>query len=295
MSLSAQLKQPNGLRVAAAYAVVASLLLQVAAVVLPALMLSASTVTFTTLLLLGFSVAIVIAWAFEVVHNRGAAASAPPTSLYARRLARHPARLLPLPILLVSVAALADEAAAPGVAGTTVTATGYYYAMRDQPDFGVGVAALDHGSWHLETRYNYEAHDATSAFVGWKFAGGDELTFEVTPLIGALFGSARGVIPGLEASVVHRQFDAYVEAELVHDLDEHSSSFFYAWTELAWTPVPWLRLGLVGQRTRIVDTSRDLQRGVFAQVSARNTTFGVYAFNPDADSGFVVATLGISF
>src|SRR6476469_1777347 len=76
--------------------------------------------------------------------------------------------------------------------------TGFYYAMRDQPDFGVGVASLDRGSLHLEAR------NATSVFAGWKFAGGDTVNVEATPIIGALFGAARGVMPGLEASVSWR-------------------------------------------------------------------------------------------
>ena len=104
--------------------------------------------------------------------------------------------------------------------------TGYYYAMRDQPDFGVGVAALDRGPLHLEARYNYEARNATSVFAGWKFAGGDELTFEVTPIVGGLFGAARGIVPGAEASVAWRDFDAYIEAEYVRDLEDASASYY---------------------------------------------------------------------
>ena len=122
--------------------------------------------------------------------------------------------------------------------------------MRDQPDFTVGVASLNHGSLHFEARYNYEAHDAGSAFVGWKFAGGDTVTFELTPIVGALFGSARGFVPGFEASIAYGSLDAYIEAEYVHDLEQSSPSYYYAWSELGWTPMEWLRIGLVGQRTR---------------------------------------------
>ncbi len=144
-----------------------------------------------------------------------------------------------------------------------------YYAMRDQPDFGVGVASLDRGPLHLEARYNYEARDSGSAFVGWKFAGGDTVSYEVTPIIGGLFGAARGVVPGLEVSVGWRTFDVYVEAEYVRDLDDSSASYYYAWSELGWKPVDWLRVGLVGQRTRTIDNGRDLQRGIFGQVIRR--------------------------
>jgi hypothetical protein len=56
-------------------------------------------------------------------------------------------------------------------AGWSGAITGYYYAMRDQPDFGVGVATLERGGLHLEARHNYEARDSASTFVGWKFEG----------------------------------------------------------------------------------------------------------------------------
>jgi hypothetical protein len=173
--------------------------------------------------------------------------------------------------------------------------TGYYYAMRDEPDFGVGVATLDYGRLHLEGRWNYEATDAGSAFVGWKFAGGEAVTFEITPIVGVLFGTARGVVPGVEASVAWGPFDAYLEAEYVDDRRQPGSRYYYAWSELAWNPTEWLRVGLAGQRTQTVDTGRDFQVGAFAQVTWRKVTASVYAFNPDAASRYVIGSLGVSF
>ncbi len=178
---------------------------------------------------------------------------------------------------------------------TTLALTGFYYAMRDQPDFGVGVASLNHGSLHLEGRYNYEARDAGSVFAGWKFAGGDAVSFEVTPILGGLFGAAHGVIPGVEASVAYGTLDAYVEAEYVYDLAQHSASYFYAWSELGWKPAPWLRLGLAGQRTREIENGRDLQRGAFTQLFIDKATLGIYAFNPDSGSRYVIVSLGVQF
>ncbi len=173
--------------------------------------------------------------------------------------------------------------------------TGSYYAMRDEPDFGVGVASVNRGSLRFEARYNYEAKHATSAFVGWKFAGGDTVTYEVTPIAGALVGAAHGVIPGVEASVAYGKVDAYVEAEYVIDRDNSADNYFYAWSELGWRPVEWLRVGLVGQRTRIVHNDRDLQRGIFGQLALGSVTVGVYAFNPDAASRYTIVSIGVAF
>lgn len=177
----------------------------------------------------------------------------------------------------------------------SASASASYYAMRDQPDFTVGVAAIERGSLRIEGRYNYEARDGASLFAGWKLEGGDEVKWQVTPLAGALFNKARGFVPAVEASVSAGSFDAYVEAELVHDLESHESSFVYAWSEAAWSPSKWLRVGLVGQRTRIVETERDIQRGAFVQLVGERVSLAAYAFNPDTAARYWVVSLAARF
>jgi hypothetical protein len=182
---------------------------------------------------------------------------------------------------------------APDAPVLSASITGLYYAMRDEPDFGVGVAAINRGPLRFEARYNYEARASTSAFIGWKFAGGDPVAFEVTPIAGALFGATHAAIVGVEASVAYRAFDAYVEAEHVdgHDTD----AYFYIWSEIGFRPVEWLRVGLVGQRTRIVHNDRDLQRGAFVQATIGRVTVGLFAFNPDASSRYTILSVGTAF
>jgi hypothetical protein len=67
MSLIAELKRRNVFRVAAAYAIVAWLLIEVASVVLPTFKAPEWVMQVCTfLLILGFPVALVFAWAFEL-------------------------------------------------------------------------------------------------------------------------------------------------------------------------------------------------------------------------------------
>jgi len=186
----------------------------------------------------------------------------------------------------------ADDEAADGVhAGATFS----YYAMRDQPDFSMGVATLDRGRLHLEARYNYEGRDAASAFAGWKLEGGDEARWQVVPIAGVLFNKARGAAIGFEAAASAGRFDAYVEAEAVRDLEARDASYLYAWSEIGWLATKWLRIGLAGQRTRLVDSGRDVQPGAFAQVLAGPATIAVYAFDPDRGSRYFVVALAGRF
>jgi TolB-like protein/Tfp pilus assembly protein PilF len=67
MSFWRELRRRNVVKVGAAYAIVAWLLLQIATNAFPALQLPAWTVTFVTvLLLIGFPIALIFAWAYEV-------------------------------------------------------------------------------------------------------------------------------------------------------------------------------------------------------------------------------------
>jgi hypothetical protein len=180
--------------------------------------------------------------------------------------------------------------------GWTYSATGMYYSFRDQDDFTLAVATADRGPLHIEARYNYEAIDSGSLFVGWKFSGGKKLTWELTPIIGAVFGPKEGIAPGFEASLAYGIVDFYTETEYVRDLEVRQDSFTYSWNELGFSPLEWLRFGIVTQRTMVYQSDRDIQRGVFAQVKYRKATLGAYIFNPDdSDNRFAVFSLGAEF
>jgi hypothetical protein len=181
--------------------------------------------------------------------------------------------------------------------GWTYSATGMYYSFPDQSDFLLAVAIAERGPLHLEARYNYEALDAGSMFAGWKFSGGDKLTYDLSPIIGAVFGAKQGIAPGFEASVVYGITDFYTEAEYVYDTEVRADSFTYAWSELGFSPLEWLRFGLVGQRTQVYKSNRDIQQGGFVQlVTPAKVTFGLYVFNPDLSADrFAIFSLAAKF
>jgi hypothetical protein len=154
------------------------------------------------------------------------------------------------------------------------------------------IAAADRGALHLEARYSYEAVGARSAFVGWNFSGGDELTWEITPLLGGVWGPLQAVVPGVELSLAYGRFDLYLEGEYVDDGDE---PYTYAWSELGFAAQDWLRIGLAVQRTRIFGEERDIQRGPFAQVSWDRYSLGGFWFNPGADDQIFVGSIGVTF
>ncbi len=76
-SLFTELRRRNVFKVGAAYAIVAWLLVQVVDVVLPALQMPEWTVSFVTvLLIIGFPITLIMAWAYEMTPEGIKAAAA---------------------------------------------------------------------------------------------------------------------------------------------------------------------------------------------------------------------------
>jgi hypothetical protein len=173
--------------------------------------------------------------------------------------------------------------------------TAYPTFVRDSENYTPVIAVADRGPLHLEARYDYESIGARSAFVGWTVAGGEDFTWELTPLLGGVWGTTRGFVPGLEASLGWGSLDLYLEGEYVRSGETVSDSYLYAWSELGWRPVQRLRIGIAGQRTNAYDSGRDIQRGPFAQVTWRSITVGGYWFNPGSDNQIVVGMIGVTF
>jgi hypothetical protein len=204
--------------------------------------------------------------------------------------------------LVAATTALAAEEEAHGRRASPAAAPSWEFALTAYPtivrggeNYTSGIAVADGGPLHLEARVNYESVGARSAFVGWTFAGGDEVTWELTPLLGGAWGTTQAFVPGLEASVAWRRLDFYIEAEYVRDSHDHTGSYFYAWSELGFRPVEWLRIGAAGQRTRNYGGDRNIQLGPFAQLTLGPITLGGYWFNPGSGNQVFVGMIGAAF
>jgi len=211
---------------------------------------------------------------------------------------------------LVIPAILALAAPAPGQEATDGTqaapqqaeskkwsfsASVYTYFVPDSQDYVQPAFKADRGRLHLEARYNYEDRKTGSLWAGYNFSVGDKLTFEFTPMLGAVFGDTNGIAPGFEMTLGWRKLELYSESEYVFDPGDHSSNFAYTWSELTLAPVDWFRFGLVAQRTRAYQTDLDVQRGLLLGFSYRWADFGAYLFNPDRDQPTFVFSVAVNF
>ena len=171
----------------------------------------------------------------------------------------------------------------------------YTYFLPDEGNYAQPALAVDRGWFHVEARYNYEEVSAGSLWAGYNFTGEKTVAWEITPMVGGVVGSTKGVAPGYTGSLSWRWLNFYSEGEYVFDTVESSASFFYNWSELAIAPVEWCRVGMVTQRTRVYKTERDIQRGLFAGISYGSLEATTYVFNPDDGEPTVVIAVGLSF
>ena len=171
----------------------------------------------------------------------------------------------------------------------------YTYIVPDGRDYVQPTVTADRDWLHLEARYNYEALDTGSAWVGYNFSGGEKLAWEFTPMLGGVFGDTKGVAPGYKGSLGWWKVELYSEGEYVFDTDDSSESFFYNWSELTLAPVDWFRFGIVTQRTRAYESDRDIQRGVLVGLSLKNVDLSAIVLNPDEDKPVFAFSLGVTF
>jgi hypothetical protein len=189
----------------------------------------------------------------------------------------------------------ADEGAgtSPEPAAWSVSASAYGFFVPESRSYLNPNVAADRGGLHLEARYNYEALETGSAWVGWTFAfgDGDALALEVTPMLGGAFGSVYGIAPGYLLFLGYRQVALSSQTEYLFDSGGRAGDFLYTWSELSWSPAEWFRTGLAVQRTRAYASSLDVQRGFLAGFRWRGVELATYVFNPGWTTPTVVVAV----
>ena len=175
------------------------------------------------------------------------------------------------------------------------SASAYTYVVPDDSNYVQPTFTADRDWLHLEARYNYEALDTGSAWLGYNFTGGENLEWEFTPMLGGVFGDTTGIAPGYKGLLNWWWLELYSEGEYVFDTGNSSDNFFYNWSEMALAPAEWFRFGLVTQRTRAYDADRDIQRGVLVGLSFKDVSLTGYALDPDEDKPTVVLAVGLTF
>ena len=169
------------------------------------------------------------------------------------------------------------------------------YIIPNGTDYASPVFSADRSWLHLEARYNDENLRTGSLWVGYNFETGKKLVLDVTPMIGGVFGRTTGIAPGCEASLTYKKVQLSISNEYVFDTTHKSGSFYYTWPQLTYSATNWLRVGLMGERTRAFQTSLDVQRGFLVGISRTKWESTIYIFNVGFTTPTEVLELGLNF
>jgi hypothetical protein len=185
----------------------------------------------------------------------------------------------------------ADAARNPWAYNLTVDG----YIIPNSQSYVNPVFMANRGWLYLEARYDYENLRTGSLWVGYNFSARKKLVLNLTPMIGGVFGRTTGIAPGCEASLTYKKVQLSISNEYVFDTTHESGSFYAASPELTYSPLTWLRVGLVAERTKAFHTSLDVQRGFLAGVSHKKWEFTTYIYNAGFTDPTVVLEAGVNF
>jgi hypothetical protein len=196
---------------------------------------------------------------------------------------------------LLSLKALAQEATDSTTSKWNFSAWTELFILPDEQNFFNPTFYARTTTLHLEGRYNYEDRNTVSLWAGRRFRFGKDVEFLLVPMAAVILGNTGGMAPGLEAEISYRKLDFYSESEYVFNFQSKEDNFFYIYSELAARPLEPLRIGLMAQRTRVVQAEREIQRGLFAEYYFGRFRAGAFYFNPFSSSYFWLASVSVDF
>jgi hypothetical protein len=147
--------------------------------------------------------------------------------------------------------------------------------------------------WYAEGRYNYEAMNTFSMYVGKEFSRKGKLSTSLTPLAGAVVGEFKGCSAGLNIAIDYRKFFFSVQSQYTMSANSNNRDFFFSWSELVYQPARWIYFGLSSQHTYYSSiNSTTFEPGAVAGFQIGKWTFPVYCFNASEEERYFV--LGIN-
>ena len=175
----------------------------------------------------------------------------------------------------------------------SLTLDGYLPASGEA--YATPTFTADHKWLHLEARYNDEDLRTGSLWVGYNFAWGEKWQFEVTPMIGGVFGRTNGIAPGCEASLTWKKLNFSLSNEYVFDATSKSGNFYYSWPQVTYQALNWLRVGAVAQHTKYYQMETTIERGFLVGFDYKRYQFTTYVLNPGVSGQFVQLEVGVNF
>ena len=134
-------------------------------------------------------------------------------------------------------------------------------------------------NWYGEARYNFDELNTFSLYAGKRFSKAGILSWEATPMIGALMGQMKGGSVGMNGGIELEKIFFSTQSQYTFSLENSTDKFFYTWSELGYAATSWLYAGLALQQTNVYRENVKIEPGCMIGFSIKNWTIPLYAFN----------------
>ena len=171
----------------------------------------------------------------------------------------------------------------------------FIYLAQHARDYVNPNFTADRDWLHLEARYNYEELKTGSVWFGYNFSAGEKLKFEVTPMLGGVFGDITGIAPGYTITVRYGTIELSTQGEYFFGAGTSSGNFFYSWSELSASPADWFRVGIVVERTQASGFSSDVRRGPLIGFKYKEVDLTTYWLAPGSNEATFVFAVTVNF
>jgi len=133
---------------------------------------------------------------------------------------------------------------------------------------------------YTEMRYNYEALNSASVYIGKNFSNKGSINYTVKPMLGIVFGKYNGESLALNLDLEHKNLFASMQTQYTISNDSGKDNFFFTWAEVGYQPVKWFFTGISTQLTRMYKERLLPEYGILIGFNIKKITIPVYAFSP---------------
>ncbi|MGV3510041.1 MAG: hypothetical protein ACO1N7_12190 [Sphingobacteriaceae bacterium] len=175
------------------------------------------------------------------------------------------------------------------IAQSQLSFENYYSMSEGSPLTIMPVASFQGGKgFYAESRYNYEELNTLSLYMGRTFSKESKLSYSISPIAGVVIGQFNGGSVGANISLGYKNFYLYSQPQYTFAVENSANNYIYSWTDITYSPLNWLSLGISLQHTKPNQSEGFLENGFVLEAAYKRFTFPVYVFNPQSKDRSIV-------
>jgi hypothetical protein len=148
---------------------------------------------------------------------------------------------------------------------------------------------------YSEMRYNYEALNTASLYVGKIFSTKGVVESSFTPTAGIVGGRYTGASVALNTQLNYRNIFFNSQAQYTVSADRTADNFYFNWSDLYYKMLPWLMTGISMQQTGLINNALKTQTGVMMGVTKGRWSIPLYLFNVLNDQKYFIVGINVEW